>query len=238
MGFAFLASITIRERFFEHNMSSPIAYLTLEQAKYRLGQYKFSSSLPNDEELVFLLESVEAYIDNWLDRRLAVTRYVESLLSSGKGSIVLSNSPVINVVQVNRLYMMPISQSTVNIQARRADPIGMRNQTTREVLQYWFSWDGEITVYVNEFDRYEIEYYAGYIEIPRIVSECTFLILKGTLQNGGFDFLLEATKDITSLSLPGSLSQSFKRGNQSTEELNQLSRYLSQLDRYRKKLIY
>lgn len=109
-------------------------------------------------------------------------------------------------------------------------------------------WDGEQVIYTGSRGRFVVEYWAGLQPIPDVVKHTAFAVLKSVIKfggsMGGFEALNEPTKDLTSLSLPGGLSQSFQRGSGgagggggSKGGGTALDRLLAPIEQYRRRII-
>ena len=92
----------------------------------------------------------------------------------------------------------------------------------------------------NVFIR--VTYVAGYDPLPKLFPQCMYQMLLKALENNSPDlnWLEEPTRDITSLSLPGGLSHSFKLGNSESRKdklSRNIDRLLAPLDKYRRVIL-
>jgi hypothetical protein len=133
-------------------------------------------------------------MDEWLGRCLLPSIYQERLNANYNCLIFLPQHPVIQIDSVNQI----------------SPPTCYGFQSCQYV------WNGQQAIEVGIPGLYEVVYRAGLSNISPVFGRQQYLIVKKLLQEG-LGILGEPTKTITSVGLPGGLSQSFRRGSESTK---------------------
>lgn len=191
-----------------------LAYLPLEEARNRISvdDVILPESLSDPISIESLIERIEIWIDSFLNRRLAATKYDQTIASNHRGIVVLPEIRVINIVSVKALYPMPIQSKDEDI-AIKDDEDAEPYYDLKEIVQTCV-WDGKQAICTYSCaGQYRVVYWAGYRPVPQLVTEVAYNMLRGAIAHGGdLGFLTDVTKDLTSVSLPGGLSQSFQRG--------------------------
>lgn len=192
-------------------------YLDVAEARDRLlAMGVFSEeTAPDSVRLEELLLRVQSRLELWLGYSPLPNDYRERRMSNGKGLIRLNFYPVINVTEMETL----------------AGRILGKPFNVRESLALW---RGRTTLDVGMPNiLVEVSYRAGFDPLPEVFEQVLLDLLAESL-DGGVAGLEEPTKDVTSLSVPGGLSQSFKLGE--TQPGSRFERICAPLERYRKKM--
>jgi len=194
-------------------------YMTPEEALERLAAVgAIAPEAPPDvARLRELLIRVQSRLELWLGYSPMPNDYRERLMSKGNGQVRLNFYPVINVTDMEVLSGRILGRP---FHVRKA--LGLwRGRTTLDLGM------PEILV--------EVSYRAGFDPLPEVFSQVLLDLAGEALKLGGDVTALEGpTKDVTSLSVPGGLSQSFKLGE--TEPGSRFERICAPLERFRKKM--
>lgn len=204
-------------------MSYPLAYLLEDEAVQMLTDAGLSPSLiPPTNILIKILERIEVKIDNWMRYRIAPTTYVEQQDTNTEGQFLVYNYPILAVKEVQ--HLLPALVALI------PGPVRYDSATM---------WRGGRTIGLFAFGRFEVTYVAGLSPIPPAIKECVLKILYMALTKHDYllMFLAESIRDMTSLGLPGGLSQSFKRTNYKKDVFTELDRILGDVSIYRRKII-
>ena len=170
-------------------------YLTLDKAKLNLAAYGLDAGIP-DARLSLLIESLENRVDAWLDCCVSPKLYIRKIRSDRQGLLMLNDTPVLEIIQLECL----LSYFTSN----PGTPIATAGL-----------WDGGNYLRTGMSNAYfRVTYRAGYALIPEVFETTIFEALAIALQPEnlatGLEFLSRPTADITSLTLPGGVSQTFQ----------------------------
>lgn len=193
-------------------------YLTLDEAKSRLiaGGFYTAETMPPDGKLAFRLSQIESSMDKWFNFRFPETDYVE-LLKCTSDRLLLRQYPVISFDIIE--YRVP---SIAGRPVTFAPSQGL--------------WNGNREVLVPRDGIYRVTYTAGYddSELARLQP---FLV--GLLGNydktNGLDFLWELAGDVTSVTMPGGISQSKTYlGNKKAIANQVIDRYLGVFSKYQR----
>lgn len=219
-----------------------LVYLSLEKAEERLERARMN--IPDDLE--FMLEDIHTAINTWLSWEPILHLYDNeppvTMRSQGKIYINPKHFPVTQVVDVKRKKYSSVQKNTPEaIAARLADPKGDLDADNWEVVESW-EWvkDNVIQVYDywcgGEGSQYKVRYFAGYDPLPAIFERVTYDVLVQTIRNrGSLDWLDKPTSDATSLSIPGSLSESRKLSE--TGDKTQRDRFFKDLKRFKRSIV-
>ena len=219
-----------------------LMYLSPQRAEERLE----GDSMNIPDRLEFMLEDIHTAINTWLSWEPILHLYDKeppvTMRSQGKIYINPKHFPVTQVVDVKRKKYSSVQKNTPEaIAAREADPKGLLDDANWEVVESW-EWDRRSAIYVYDYlgcgegSQYKVRYFAGYDPLPPIFERVTYDILKQTIQNrGSMDWLYKPTSDATSLSIPGSLSESRKLSE--TGEKNQRDRLFQDLKKYKRSML-
>lgn len=176
--------------------------------------------IPTPVKLQYLLRRIASKIKNFLKFEPLPSIYTEQAVTNEDGILTLSHYPVIRVLEVTQRY-------------------GSRPPEPFQMLSPYSAWPGDTRIYVSAFlAPVEIRYEAGLDPMPPEFIDAIFSILNESILNhrGSLDFLDAPTRDVTSLSVPGGLSESFQLGKAKEGlEGTQLERYLSELLPYKRK---
>jgi len=204
-----------------------MSYLDPEVAQKRLITLgdRTPDTVPPIDAIQFMLEDIQYRIDNWLGYSMLPKEYVARLVPNHMGYLTINNqAPVIKVVEVKRIH--PVFGDAILTSA------------------YW-TWDGKRTIeiiYVLGISssglNYEVRYQAGYYQIPPIFENIAFALLRHAVKNNCDTFSLEEpTRDLTSVNLPGGMSQQFKLGENKNASLGTwFERYVQPLGRYKQRI--
>lgn len=210
----------------------PLLYLQVEEARSRLvaaGDYT-TETLPSNEALELVLESIEIKVEGWLGYSLPAQDYEEILKVSEVGTALMKQYPVIAVYDVDRVRDFHVE---VDPEVKRVD---MRSV-----------WRQGATLHVGSFydpdTPIRVRYRAGLDPLPRDIKPTFFQMLRVVLQKSGttgdLSFLDEPTRDTNSLSLPGGMSKGWQIGkaNAGIDGLGEteLDRILKSLSKYRRR---
>lgn len=187
-------------------MSNTLAltYLFPEDLEHLWDSFGFSpEAIPSIDKIEAFLRVLEIRIDSWFGCRIAPCEYVQERPSNNNGIIVLANYPVLEVKDVELRWV-------------RVAPKQSPAYTKIDVL-----WEGGRIIYTpTKGDYYRIKYVAGYDPIPDQIKECLIGLLFRffTLSPGDFNvgkllqFTISPRKDLTNVSLPGGIGQTFRVG--------------------------
>jgi hypothetical protein len=215
-------------------------YLTEDEAIDTLSEEGITPPV----NLLRLLRGIESRIDEWLNWRPALTRYVEYLTPNKSWHLYLNNYSPQSIISVKSRYPSYIKNSPEAIAEKEASPPD--NEDTIYTLGVNAFWDNDSRIRINpyrnafpsyrqDFIQFEVTYYAGLDPLPRIFTETVYEVLLAAVENGNsLGFLHDPTSDTQSLSLPGGLSESKKLGD--TKSSNYLERLLQPLSKYRRTL--
>lgn len=197
-------------------------YLTLEKAKQAIALYEFDVSI-SDGKLAFLIDSIENRLDAWLDFCAAPKTYTRKARTNFQGILTLTETPVIEVVSLDCLL-----PSFTNNPLIAPSPVS----------GLWNGSDRLATGAPNTY--FEVVYIAGYDPIPEIFSQTIFDALAIAIQPeniaSGLDFMSRPSVDITSLTLPGGVSQTFQVNKASSSTSTNEGRLFDKLAMYRRKI--
>jgi hypothetical protein len=176
-----------------------LAYLLPEEFVELLPAWNLE--VPPIEDLTRFLEFLEARLDAWLGYRYAATDYDETMVSNIDGIIFFRHRPVIEVYEV----------------LERVPTVYNQSETWVKVLA---SWDqGDIVAVPSVRVRYRCRYQAGHLDIPLIIKDCLLSLLNSYFEGGGkitaasfLSYSNTPIRDLTNVSLPGGLSQTFRVG--------------------------
>lgn len=203
-----------------------MSLISLNELKTKLlNSQKFDTdTIPKDETLSEFIEIVNNLITDWLGYNPKKQLYNEKLRSNNNYMIQLSYYPVQQVESISIL-------------------LPERPPTELSLLEETGLWYGKHTVRVPYKNTLAvIKYWAGFDPLPSLFEITTFLVIDYLLSiNSSYpdiSVLNQPTKDISSLSLPGGLSRSYKYG--STKSSNSIyagtefERLMTPLKRYRR----
>jgi len=201
-------------------------YLEPEVARSRLIQYGIytQENAPSVEMIADILYRLEVRVDEWFDYSIAPTEYTERLTSNSRGLVLTHHYPVISIVKVTQIsaQITPNALTFINPQAL---------------------WDGKRTLRVGGMGgiNYDVTYIAGYNPIPKLLVDSMFGLLTQVFQSGGLDFLDQPVRDLTNISLPGGLAQTYRVGESKSDGGNgggstQLDRALAPLAKLRRRI--
>lgn len=213
----------------------PTAYLSVEEARDRLFSTGNSVDVTSVDDLTLglLLESFEIMLDSWLGYRAAVTQYSEWVRTDNYGVGQLANYPVISVSGVELPQdqivgrVPPAPVPAVNTVWDRFSVLS----TGRARIPFGSGY-AAMTVRTT--------YTAGYDPVPPLFKLVVFNMLQAAVKSGqplgDVSFLSDPVRDVSSISLPGGLSKSFRLGAASSGGggETQLDRLLKPLSPYRR----
>jgi hypothetical protein len=175
--------------------------------------------IPTPVKLQYLMSRISAKIENFLGFNPLPTVYIESTQTNEDGFITLTKYPVLNVLEIKQLY-------------------GSMPPSPFQILNTSSIWGKDTRLYIGARNAtVEVRYEAGFRPMPDEFVDAMFRILRDSISEygGNLDFLSTPTRDISSLSVPGGLSQSFQLGKSSDEAGGtQLDRYLNELAKYKR----
>ncbi|HEY9747922.1 MAG TPA: hypothetical protein V6C63_04555 [Allocoleopsis sp.] len=193
-----------------------------------------ADNAPAVEVIDSLLKDIATRIEQWLGYAPAPTGYVETLRTNSDGVALTRNYPVLAVQEI-----AIFSDATPGY-----DPVVIGPDRVRGI------WRQDRRIYLNNPNTpIRVTYIAGYNPLPKGFSQAALQILKQVAKtgdlSGDLSFLDEPVRDVSSLSLPGGLSKTFRlggsggpRGGGSKDNgATQLDRILSGLGSYRRKII-
>ena len=172
--------------------------------------------IPNEDNLESMLQALEVRFDEWMAYRLAPIQYVQERYCQLKGMITVEHYPVLEIISVKRII---------------AGEINNKGVPKPKLIETNALWEGgrniKVAFQTQERCRYRIEYVAGYDPVPPIVTATLLNLLKSFFLNyqgdptkaSPSDLLAQLgtlTRDLTQVSLPGGISQSFRVGDPST----------------------
>lgn len=204
-----------------------MSLITLENLKTKLlNSGKFNQdSIPNNEVLSLFIEVTEELIKDWLGYDPNLKEYIEKLKSNERYLVTLNYYPISEV-------------KSVNILLPEQPPKPLNYLETNSL------WYGNHTIYVPyKNTMVEVNYLAGFDPLPSLFEITIYLIIEYLLsvnsQYPDVSSLSEPTKDISSLSLPGGLSKSYKYGDtkdnsKSNYSGTQFDRLMTPLKRYKR----
>ena len=175
--------------------------------------------IPTPAKLQTLLRRIAAKIKSFLKFEPLPSIYVEQTVTSEDGLITFSHYPVLRVLEVVHRY-------------------GAQPPEPFRLLKPYSLWAGDTRYYVGAYlAAIEVRYEAGFDPMPPEFIDAVLSILRDAImEHGGrLDFLDTPTRDVTSLSVPGGLSQSFQLGKTKDGEGTQLERYLADVAVYQRK---
>lgn len=200
--------------------------ITVEKLKTKLLTSKKydSESIPTNEVLSLFIEIVNELIIDWLGYNPENQLYEEKLKSNDRYLIQLSYYPVQQVESVD--ILLPEQPPT---------PL-----TLHEGTGLWYGKHTIRVPYKNVLAK--ITYWAGFDPLPQLFEITIFIIIDYLLSiNNSYpdiSALNKPTKDISSLSLPGGLSRSYKYGNTKSSNSSyagtEFERLMTPLKRYRR----
>lgn len=218
-----------------------MTYLTAEEAQTKLiasGLFA-SETAPSLETLTSALELIESKIDSWVGYSLSAIKYRENIRSNSRGIVLLTNYPVIEVVKVEQIR----SRSAAAENPPEAAELEM---------PFEYSSDRSIAIYLPNA-RVKVTYTAGYeagsAEMALAKGVVLSVLMKIVSQDAGeetdttvnwwdLNFLNQYQRYVTSLSLPGGLTQSFKvMDGGGSGGSNQWDELLSPLAGYRRTIM-
>lgn len=203
-----------------------MSLITLSNLKSKLIQSKEfdNNSLPSDDTLSLFIEVSESLIIDWLGYNPELQQYTEKLKANDRCLVNLSYYPVSKVDSI--IVLLP---------EQPPKPL--------DIVDVGGLWYGKHTIYVNYKNTLvEVIYWAGFDPLPSLFEVTIYLLINNLLSiNSDFpdiSTLNEPTKDISSLSLPGGLSKSYKYGNTKSSSSSyagtKLERILTPLRKYRR----
>lgn len=215
-----------------------LVYLPVQKAQvWLMGANLYTAeTLPASEELEEIVLEVEDRIDEWLGRRVAPTQYTENSVTNLKGIALLNQYPVLFVEEMALYPDQYVNAEPEPIEVSRIG--GIWRQDRRLYL-----WGAGLAV--------RVRYTAGLQPVPRIFTLVAFAVLKAAMERsptGDLSFLETPyqEREVSSISLPGGLSKSFKTyrpntpsasGSGAGGSITQLDQLLAPLERYRYRLI-
>lgn len=164
-----------------------------------IGDYT-EDNAPTVEALALVLDSLEAYLVNWLGYYPGVREYEEVLPLNVNSVVTLTNFPVIGVESI-ALYQDYLPHvHTMPIQVLEVPTIWRQGRT--------------LPIPACSCRWVKVRYTAG-MPVPKEVAVAMFQLLRKALEEGGISgdlsFLFEPTRDVTSISIPG-MSKSWALG--------------------------
>lgn len=187
---------------------------------------------PDLNELEEVLTAIEIRLDEFLHRRVAPTEYTERYVTNPVGDVLLWQDPVIDVLQVGWFRDVIPGSEIGPVEPLKIDSVWRQKRRLNIPLAN---------------TPIEVTYVAGFDPIPPVFPMVVMDILTAVIKSpgglfGGLQFLDEPVKDVSSLSLPGGISKSFRFGGgsssgSSSDKGRVLDRYVGPLLRYRKKVI-
>jgi hypothetical protein len=200
-------------------------YLEPEVARSRLvrqGIYT-EENVPSVETIADVLERLEIRVDEWFDYSIAPTEYTERLTSNGRGLVLVHNYPVISILKVTQISPRSAPNALVFVNPQTL-------------------WDGKRTLFVGDLGgiNYDVTYIAGYDPIPKLLVDSIFGLLTQVFQSGGLDFLDRPVRDLTNVSLPGGLAQTYRvaepKSGADGGGATELDRALASLAKFKRKI--
>lgn len=187
--------------------------------------------LPLTDDLEEILLAIEDRIDEWVGRRVAPTQYTEDDVTNGKGIALLNHYPVLSVEEIA-------------LHADRfigADPTPMNPSLIGGI------WRQDRRLYLGSAGMVvRVRYTAGLQPIPRIFTTVALTIFNQARERsptGDISFLEipYQEREVSSVSLPGGLSKSFRTyrpntpsasGSGAGGSITELDRLLAPLAKY------
>ena len=177
-------------------------YLTpveVQQQLISIGSYT-DETVPNLNQLTYLLEGIEERLDIWLGYHPGKKTYVEDCRSTRSGTVTLPQYPVILVRRVE-IY-------------NHFDPAAPPLFASENILSSWLR--GTILQVGYPECAVKVVYDAGYDPLPKRFKRAAFSLLRKSLETSGttgdLGFLEEPIRDVSSISIPG-ISKSFRLGD-------------------------
>ncbi|MBD1864255.1 MULTISPECIES: hypothetical protein [Trichocoleus] len=193
-----------------------------------------ADNAPSVEILDSLLKDIATRIEQWLGYSPAPTGYIETLRTNSDGVALLRNYPVLDVQEI----------AVFNDATPGYEPVIISPNKIRGI------WRQDRRIYLlSPLTSIRVTYIAGYNPLPKGFSQVAFQILKQVAKtgdlSGDLSFLDEPVRDVSSISLPGGLSKSFRLGGSGGPKggsgkdtgSTQLDRILGGLGSYRRKII-
>lgn len=221
---------------------SPV-YLSVEKATtWLIGANLYTAeTLPPADELEEIILAIEDRIDEWVGHRVAPTQYTEDDITNRKGIAMLSHYPIVSVEEI-ALYPDHIIP---------AEPAPIEPSRIAGV------WRRDRCLYMGSADLLlRVRYTAGLQPIPRIFTTVASAVLQKAMERSptGDTSFLETPyqeREVSSISLPGGLSKSFRTYRPNTPSSNssgttgsgmdgsvtELDRLLAPLKRYRYRVV-
>jgi hypothetical protein len=206
---------------------SQMSYITPEAVQKRLISLgdRTPETVPSFDAIQLMIDDIEYRIDTWLGYSPLPKEYHTTIIPNHIGYLnINSQAPPTKVLEVKRIH--PVFGGTTLTNA------------------YW-TWDGKRTIeiiYVMGISssglNYEVRYIAGLKEIPPIFENVAFALLRHSVKNNCDTFSLEEpTRDLTSVNLPGGMSQQFKLGENKNASLGTwFERFVQPLGRYKHRI--
>lgn len=188
--------------------------------------------LPPTDELEEILLAIEDRIDEWVGRRVAPTQYTEDDVTNAKGIALLNHYPVLSVEEI----------------ALHADRFIGADPTPIDPSRIGGIWRQDRRLYLGSAEMVvRVRYTAGLQPVPRIFTTVALTIFNQAMERsptGDISFLEipYQEREVSSISLPGGLSKSFRTyrpntpsasGSGAGGSITELDRLLAPLERYR-----
>lgn len=206
-----------------------LAYLDTQAAIGQLlltGEYD-DRTIPSASQIEMTLTILEAYLDDWLGYRAALSEYAEVLQTDNRGVVTLSNFPVVSVSSVNFLQPSMLGTSSIIVPDYA---VSFSHEKASTVI---------CCIY---YETIEVKYTAGYDPLPQVFKIAMFQALKSAVSNGvhktgDIGFLSQPSRDVQSLNIPA-LSKSWRISQPKTEGETMGDRLFSLLSNYRRRYTF
>lgn len=194
-------------------------YLTPEEAQSKLiaaGLFT-PETAPSVETLASAIELIESKINTWIGYKLDITEYQENARANSRGVLLLTNYPVTTVLKINQIPM------TVSV----TPPPTQADEAWSELSFEW-SGDRKVNIFVPGA-KVRVTYQAGYEPgspefklVGAVILSVLSKIIANAKESGeaetenpainwwDLNFLNQYQKYVSSLSLPGGLTQTFR----------------------------
>lgn len=201
-----------------------IPYITIARAKEILLARNLYTveTIPSDIELGYRIAELDAILTQWFNFRFPETDYVNEVRTYGS-SLTLGQYPV---------------KSVASVEAR------LVNQPNQAIIYAPTSvlWRGGRTISVSGAGYYRVTFTAGYPAngVAALEPFIVRALAKYDESIGGFDWLTEVAGNVTSVTMPGGISQTkeYKSSSKSDQVGSRtIDRLLSTFSDYRRRVI-
>lgn len=213
-------------------------YITVDKARELLSLELEESDIPSDNRLSLMIERVEKYLNHWLGRSLLPTLYKDILQCTRYGKVSLREYPVLAVVEVKHILPSVVKDELQDQLAKELDPKEAGYDEYRRNQASGYRLGDTIVDTGITHGWVEVIYWAGYDPLPTILEDVIVHALSFVINEGSATALMRPLRQVTSQSLPGGLSQSFKLPDSRKDDYYFLDFFFSPLEKYKKLFKY